>query len=111
VYVDDATSNALHLKFVKSENTLDYFLATQESIERCGRPEAFYPDKHSVFKVNHPSALSEDGRTQFGRAMDDLGMERICANSLQAKGRVERKNRDFQHRLVTSKAYRQNLPH
>jgi len=100
VYVDDATSETLHLKFVKSENTFDYFLATQEYIQKCGRPEAFYPDKHSVFKVNHPSALSGDGRTQFGRAMDDLDIELICANSPQAKGRVERRNRDFQNRLV-----------
>jgi len=58
VYVDDATSETLQLKFVKSENTFDYFQATQEYIEKCGRPEAFYPDKHSVFKVNHPAALS-----------------------------------------------------
>lgn len=100
VYVDDATSETLHLKFVKSENTFDYFEATREYIKKCGRPEAFYPDKHSVFRVNHPAALSGDGRTQFGRAMSELGIKLICANSPQAKGRVERRNRDFQNRLV-----------
>lgn len=100
VFIDDATSETLHLKFVKSENLLDYFEATREYIEKCGRPEAFYPDKHSVFRVNREGALSGNGMTQFGRAMKELGIELICANSPQAKGRVERRNRDFQNRLV-----------
>ena len=100
VYIDDATSETLQLKFVRSENMFDYFQATREYIEKCGRPEAFYPDKHSVFRVNHVAALSGDGMTQFGRAMNELGIELICANSPQAKGRVERRNRDFQDRLV-----------
>jgi hypothetical protein len=81
VYIDDATSETLKLKFVKSENTFDYFQVTREYIEKCGKPEAVYPDKHSVFKVHYPGALSGDGRTQFSRAMEDLGIELICANS------------------------------
>jgi len=100
VFIDDATSETLHLKFVKSENTFDYFEATREYVEKHGRPEAFYPDKHGVFRVNHEGALSGDGRTQFGRAMEELEIELICANSPQAKGRVERRNRDFQNRLI-----------
>lgn len=100
VYIDDATSEILHLKFVKSENTLDYFKATREYIEKSGRPDAFYLDKHSVFRVNRVGALTGDGRTQFGRAMSDLGIKLISANSPQAKGRVERRNRDLQNRLV-----------
>jgi hypothetical protein len=100
VFIDDATSETMHLKFVKSENVFDYFDATREYIEKHGRPEAFYPDKHSVFRVNIEGALSGDGKTQFGRAMEDLEIELICANSPQAKGRVERRNRDFQNRLI-----------
>ncbi len=100
VFIDDATSKTMHLKFVKSENTFDYFQATREYIEKHGRPEAFYPDKHSVFRVNHEGALTGDGRTQFGRAMEELDITLICANSPQAKGRVERRNRDFQNRLI-----------
>jgi len=100
VYVDDATSGTLFLKFVRSENTMDYMEATKEYIEIHGRPRTLYPDKHSVFKINHKGALSGDGRTQFARAMEELGIGIICANSPQAKGRVERKNRDFQNRLV-----------
>lgn len=59
VYIDDATSEMLHLKFVKSENTLDYFRATREYIEKYGRPEAFYLDKHSVFRQYSGSIAQE----------------------------------------------------
>src|ERR1700733_13852597 len=38
--------------------------------------------------------------TQFGRALAELNIEIICANSSQAKGRVERVNRTLQDRLV-----------
>ncbi len=100
VYIDDATSATMHLKFVKSENLWDYFSATREYLEKHGRPVAFYSDKHAVFRVNREGALSGDGLTQFGRAMSELDIELICANSPQAKGRVERRNRDFQNRLI-----------
>ena len=99
VYIDDAT-NETFAKFAKSENTWDYLNTTREYIEKYGRPCAFYSDKHSVFRVNQEGALSGDGRTQYGRAMEEMGIVLICANSPQAKGRVERKNRDFQNRLV-----------
>jgi hypothetical protein len=79
VFIDDATSETLHLKFVKSENTFDYFIATREYIEKHGRPKAYYPDRHSVFKVNRTGALSGDGITQFGRAMQELDIKLICA--------------------------------
>ena len=100
VFIDDATSATLHLKFVKSENTFDYLLATREYIEKYGRPETFYPDKHSVFRVSREGALSGDGKTQFSRTLEELEIKLICANSPQAKGRVERRNRDFQNRLI-----------
>ena len=100
VYVDDATSELMHLKFVKSENLWDYFEATKEYVQMHGRPEAFYPDKHAVFRVNRDGCLKSRGLTQFGRAMQELDIKLICANSPQAKGRVERKNRDLQDRLV-----------
>lgn len=100
VFIDDATSETLLLKFVKSENLNDYFDATREYVEKIGRPKAFYTDKHAVFRVNRDGSLSGSGLTQFGRAMKELDIELICANSPQAKGRVERRNRDFQNRLV-----------
>ena len=99
VYVDDASGETF-AKFAKSENTWDYLNATREYIEKYGRPHAFYSDKHSVFRVNREGAIKSEGKTQFGRAMEEIGVRTVCANSPQAKGRVERKNRDFQNRLV-----------
>ena len=99
VYIDDATNDTF-AKFVKSENTWDYLNTTREYIEKYGRPYAFYSDKHSVFRVNREGALKGDGKTQYGRTMEEMGIQAICANSPQAKGRVERRNRDLQNRLV-----------
>ena len=65
-----------------------------------GKPVAFYSDKHSVFRVANQSAKSGHGMTQFGRALNELNIEILCANSSQAKGRVERSNRTLQDRLV-----------
>jgi hypothetical protein len=100
VFIDDATSRLMHLQFVQSESTFAYFNATQRYIEAHGKPVAFYTDKHAVFRVNKPGGLHGDGMTQFGRALKALTIEIICANSSQAKGRVERANKTLQDRLV-----------
>lgn len=100
VYVDDATSRLMEMRFVHSESAFSYFEATKSYIERHGRPMAFYSDKASVFRVNKKQAHAGDGHTQFGRALFELNIEGICANSSQAKGRVERKHLTLQDRLV-----------
>jgi transposase len=100
VYVDDATSRLVELRFVKSESTFDYFISTRRYLERYGKPVAFYSDKHSVFRVNKAGAIHGNGMTQFGRALHELNIDIICANSPQAKGRVERMNKTLQDRLV-----------
>jgi len=100
VYIDDATSRLMHLQFVESESTFDYFKATRTYLEQHGKPVAFYSDKHSVFRVNRKDAAGGDGMTQFGRALHALNIDIICANSSQAKGRVERAKATLQDRLV-----------
>jgi hypothetical protein len=100
VYIDDATSRLMHLQFVDTESTFDYFEATRAYLERYGKPIAFYSDKHAVFRVNKKDAVGGDGMTQFGRALHALNIDIICANSSQAKGRVERANGTLQDRLV-----------
>ena len=100
VYIDDATGRLLELFFVPVENTSGYFAATRRYLHRHGLPVAFYSDKDSIFKVNAPNALSGSGMTQFGRAMKALDIDIICANTPQAKGRVERVNSTLQDRLV-----------
>ncbi|RWA49080.1 integrase [Cupriavidus sp. UYMSc13B] len=100
VYVDDATSRIMELRFTHSESTFTYFAATRAYLERHGKPVAFYSDKASVFRVNKKGATSGDGHTQFARALFELNIEGICANSSQAKGRVERTHLTLQDRLV-----------
>jgi transposase len=100
VYIDDATGRLMELLFVPTETTLAYFAATRHYLEHHGRPLAFYSDKNGIFKVNIKNALSGSGMTQFGRAMKDLDIEIICANTPQAKGRIERANQTLQDRLV-----------
>ncbi len=100
VYVDDATSRIMELRFTHSESTFTYFAATRAYLERHGKPVAFYSDKASVFRVNKPSATGGNGHTQFARVLFELNIEGICANSSQAKGRVERTHLTLQDRLV-----------
>jgi len=100
VFVDDATGRLMALRFVVSESTFSYFEILAAYLRDHGRPLAFYSDKHSVFRVARKDAKGGQGMTQFGRALAELGIEILCANSSQAKGRVERANRTLQDRLV-----------
>ena len=99
VFIDDATSMLMELRFVPSESTFSYFEALERYLQNHGRPVAFYSDKHTVFRVARPNPKM-NGMTQFGRALAELNIEILCANSSQAKGRVERANRTLQDRLV-----------
>lgn len=100
VFIDDATGEFMELFFSETETTEAYMETTRNYITEYGLPRAFYSDKHGIFKVNKPDPRTGDNRTQFGRAMKTLGVELICANTPQAKGRVERANQLLQDRLV-----------
>lgn len=101
VFIDDATGKLLHLRFARSENTFDYFHATKAYLQDWGKPLAFYSDKHGIFRTTRPSRMDRtSGFTQFGRALHELNIDIICANTPQAKGRVERANQTLQDRLV-----------
>jgi transposase len=101
VYIDDATGQLLELWFVPDETTFAYFAASRRYFERYGKPVAFYSDKHGIFRVNQEQTTGlGSGLTQFGRAMQALDIQIICANTPQAKGRVERANQTLQDRLV-----------
>ncbi len=98
--VDDATSKIMNGIFAPTEALWPYFKLLSSYVSQHGRMMALYCDKHSVFKVNQEGALSGNGITQFGRAMKDLDIKLIFANSPQAKGSIERANRTLQDRLV-----------
>src|SRR5258705_2435701 len=99
VFIDDATGKLMQLRFVPSESTSSYFDCLRGYLDAHGCPVAFYSDKHTVFRINR-DAKGGSGMTQFGRTLAELNIEIICANSSQAKGRVERVNRTLQDRLV-----------
>jgi transposase len=100
VFIDDATGRLMELYFTPGETTFGYFAATERYLTRYGKPIALYSDRNSIFKVNIKNALTGSGMTQFGRAMKELDIEIICANTPQAKGRVERAIQVLQDRLV-----------
>ncbi len=104
-YIDDATSKLLHCEFAGSESLWAYFNSFNKVLLNFGKPVALYSDKHTVFNVNctkNGSAGPGDSHnpTQFGRAMKELNIELINANSPQAKGRIERSFGTLQDRLV-----------
>lgn len=90
----------MELLFVKSESTCSYFEATCYYIDKHGKPLALYSDKAGVFRVNNKHATGGEGHTQFGRAMHELNIQTICAETSEAKGRVERAHLTLQDRLV-----------
>jgi len=100
VFVDDATSALMELLFCESESAFSYFSALRSYLEQHGKPVALYSDKAGVFRVNRKEPHGGTGVTQFSRALGSLNIDILCANTPQAKGRVERANLTLQDRLV-----------
>ena len=101
VFIDDATSELMALRFVDTETTLGYMSLLEEHVLAHGLPAAVYSDRHSIFQVSKGDQKDVSHmQTQFARALEQLGIEGIQANSPQAKGRVERANQTLQDRLV-----------
>ena len=97
---DDATSEVL-ATFEDNEGVRAVFRFWLAYFETYGLPVAIYLDKFSTYKVNHKNAVDNaEMMTQFERAMGELGIRVICANSPEAKGRIERLFGTLQDRLV-----------
>ena len=107
VFIDDATGKLVQLLFVDTESFFSYCAAAESYFRQSGKPVAFYSDKNSIFRVNQPSVGAHDDLTQFGRAMQALDIQIICANTPQAKGRVERVIQTLQDRLPKEMRLRQ----
>jgi transposase len=99
VFIDDATGRT-YGKFFETETTVAYMQTMSEYITLYGMPLAVYSDKHSIFRINHGQGTKKENFTQFSRALYELDIELIYANSPQAKGRVERANQTLQDRLI-----------
>lgn len=104
VMIDDAT-NRTFARFSPAETTRAAFETFLSYANRYGLPQAVYVDKDSIYRCERQARVDEELKntgslTQFGRAMEELGVDIILANSPQAKGRVERRNAVLQDRLV-----------
>lgn len=110
-FIDDATGKITGLYMCKNECLLGYLEVLRQTLENYGIPISIYPDKYSVFfppkKVNDHITIEEQlngrqkGITQFGRIVEELGIDMFAANSPQAKGRIERLWETLQSRLIT----------
>jgi hypothetical protein len=99
--IDDATGTVPFALFREREDTQGYFELLKVIINHCGIPLGVYTDRHSVFHVERGPNKGNVPFTQFGRALRELGITHVRANSPEAKGRVERANGTFQDRLVS----------
>ena len=97
--IDDA-SNRVHARFYPAETTEAYMDLLGRYIRKYGRPLAWYSDRDSVFRAESVRDRQRSVPTQFSRALGELGVELILANSPQAKGRVERLFGTLQDRWV-----------
>jgi len=105
-YQDDATSRVLAARFqLEHEDTVGYLRQLRAMVERYGVPLSLYRDQHGTFQRNDKHWTLEEelaGRrspTQFGRVLEELGIQSLRALSPQAKGRIERMWKTFQDRL------------
>ncbi|MGD9713871.1 MAG: ISNCY family transposase [Thermomicrobiales bacterium] len=105
--IDDATGTVVAACFREQEDTAGYFHLLQQLIAQWGRPQALYHDRHSIFvrSAHEPDTLADQlvghrQPTQFGRALQHLGIASVIARSPQAKGRIERLFGTLQDRLL-----------
>lgn len=103
--IDDATSEVPYAEFFPKDTTLANMRVIRRFIEQKGLFMALYVDKASHFTTTryqgiHYNVNPEQDDTQIERALDELGIKLIPANSPQAKGRIERLFRLFQDRLI-----------
>jgi transposase len=103
-FIDDATGRAFG-RFYEYEGTIPALDGLMRYFNKYGIPCSIYLDKHSTYKGLRRTTVidqleGDNGESQFQRAMKQLGVKVLYANSPQAKGRVERFFRTLQDRLV-----------
>jgi hypothetical protein len=104
VMVDDAT-NRMRARFFEEETTRASYDVLEGWARKHGLMGSLYVDRDSIYRCEGQPSIAQqlvgkEPQTQFGRAMEQLGIKLILANSPQAKGRVERMNGVLQDRLV-----------
>ncbi len=104
-YIDDATNN-IYGGFYDYEGTMPAMDSFKGYVRKYGLPISVYVDKHTTYKSTRTLTLEEElagmeePLSQFERALDELGVDVIHAESPQAKGRIERLFGVLQDRLI-----------
>ncbi len=104
-YIDDATNNTF-ARFYDYEGTIPALDSFRHYIKKYGIPQSVYLDRHTIYKSNKKLSEEEEiegltrAKSQFERALSELGVEVIHAYSPQAKGRIERLFGVLQDRLI-----------
>lgn len=104
-YIDDATNNVF-ARFYNYEGTIPAMDSFKRYIDCYNIPQSIYLDKHTTYRSTRKLTLQEELQglikpmSQFERALNELEVETIYANSPQAKGRIERLFKTFQDRLI-----------
>lgn len=104
--IDDATNKIQNGKFVLSDTTIENMKVLEEFFRKKGLPCAIYLDKDSKFKTTRHEGIHYNLKgepypdTQIKRALSELDITLIYANSPQAKGRIERDFQTLQDRLI-----------
>jgi len=106
--IDDATSR-IEARFYEGETVEAHFDLLGRWLRRYGRPLALYTDRDSIFQAPTRGGVNQAARTQFSRALEELGIELILASSPQAKGRVERFFQTAQDRWVRWRSWQCSL--
>ncbi len=103
--IDDATGQAVHLRFWPTECQAGYIQMLRELTLAYGVPMSFYHDRHTILCSPKEPTIEDElaGRepmSQWQAILAQLGAQPIKAMSPQAKGRIERLWRTLQDRLV-----------
>lgn len=103
-YIDDASGEVFG-RFYGYEGTFPAMDSFRQYMASYSIPFSFYVDRHSAYKTTRQPNLDEDlkgefAKTQFARALNELDIKIIFAQSPQAKGRIERAFETLQDRLV-----------
>jgi hypothetical protein len=103
-YIDDATGKVFG-RFYDYEGTIPAMDSFKGYIQKQGLPMSIYLDRHTTYKSPAKASIQDEldntmPLSEFERALKELGVEVIHANSPQAKGRVERLFKTLQDRLV-----------
>ena len=93
--LDDATGEILSGWFMPTECLIGYCHSFKIMLEKHGIPQVIYADRTSILWTE-----VEENQTQVARMLDELGIELIFANSAEAKGKIENKNKVVQNRLL-----------